>query len=54
MKEPKYQKAYEALEEEFALATAVIGARNRAGLTQQALARKIGSTEVAMPATPVS
>ncbi len=36
MKEPKYRKAYEALEEEFALASAVIDARNRAGLTQQA------------------
>ena len=45
MKEPNYRKAYEALEEEFALASAVIGARNRAGLTQQALARKMGTTQ---------
>src|SRR5436189_6485622 len=45
MKEPKYRKAYEALEEEFALASAVINARNRAGLTQQALARKMGTTQ---------
>ena len=45
MKEPKYRKAYEALEEEFALASAVIDARNRAGLTQQALARKMGTTQ---------
>jgi transcriptional regulator with XRE-family HTH domain len=45
MKEPKYWKAYEALEEEFALASAVIAARNRAGLTQQALARKMGTTQ---------
>jgi transcriptional regulator with XRE-family HTH domain len=45
MKEPKYRKAYAALEEEFALASAVIAARNRAGLTQQALARKMGTTQ---------
>ena len=43
MKEPKYRKAYEALEEEFVLASAVIGVRNRAGLTQEELARKMGS-----------
>ena len=45
MKEPKYRKAYEALEEEFVLASAVLDARNRAGLTQQELARKMGTTQ---------
>ncbi len=35
MKQPKYRKAYEALEEEFVLASAVIDVRNRAGLTQE-------------------
>lgn len=45
MKEPKYREAYEALEEEFVLASAVIDARNRAGLTQQELARKMGTTQ---------
>jgi transcriptional regulator with XRE-family HTH domain len=45
MKEPRYRKAYEALEEEFVLASAVIEARNRAGLTQQELARKMGTTQ---------
>src|SRR5580693_3444382 len=45
MKEPKYRKAYEALEEEFALASALIEARNRAGLTQEELARKMGTTQ---------
>lgn len=45
IKEPKYRKAYEALEKEFALASAVIDARNHAGLTQQALARKMGTTQ---------
>lgn len=45
MKEPKYRKAFEALEEEFVLASAVIDARNRAGLTQQELARGMGTTQ---------
>ena len=45
MKEPKYRKAYEALEEEFVLASAVIEARSRAGLTQQELARRMGTTQ---------
>src|ERR1035437_8111194 len=45
IKEPKYRKAYEALEEEFVMASAVIEARNRAGLTQQELARRMGATQ---------
>ncbi len=45
MKEPKYRKAYEALEDEFALASALIDARNRAGLTQRELAKKMGTTQ---------
>ena len=45
MKEPKYRKAYEALEEEFVLASAVVDARIRAGLTQEALAQKMGTTQ---------
>ena len=45
MKEPKYRKAYEALEEEFVLASAVMDVRNRAGLTQAQLARKMGTTQ---------
>jgi ribosome-binding protein aMBF1 (putative translation factor) len=46
MKEPKYKKAYAALEKEFILASAVMDVRNRAGLTQEALARKMGTTPV--------
>jgi ribosome-binding protein aMBF1 (putative translation factor) len=42
---PKYRKAYEAVQKEFALASAVIEARNRAGLTQQTLARKMGTNQ---------
>lgn len=45
MRDPKYRKAYEALDEEFALASAVINVRNRAGLTQKQLARKMGTTQ---------
>jgi len=45
MAETKYRKAYDALEEEFALAKAVIDARNRAGLTQVELASKMGTTQ---------
>jgi ribosome-binding protein aMBF1 (putative translation factor) len=45
MKEPKYRKAYDALEEEFVLASAVMDVRNRAGLTQEELARKMGTTQ---------
>ena len=45
MKQPKYRKEYEALEEEFVLASAVIDARNGAGLTQQELAEKMGTTQ---------
>lgn len=45
MKEPKYRKAYDSLEDEFAVAKAVIAARNRAGLTQTELARKMGTTQ---------
>src|ERR1700687_2161974 len=45
MKEPKYRKAYKALEEEFILASAVMDVRSRAGLTQQELARKMGTTQ---------
>lgn len=48
LKEPKYRKAYEALEEEFVLASAVIHARNRAGLTQQELAKRMGTTQPAV------
>ena len=45
IKEPKYRKAYDALEDEFVLASAVIDVRNRAGLTQEELARKMGTTQ---------
>ena len=45
MEEPEYRKAYEALDGEFTLARAVMDARNRVGLTQAQLARKMRTTQ---------
>jgi len=45
MKEPRYRQAYEALEEEFALAAEVAKARLRAGLSQAELARRMNTTQ---------
>jgi ribosome-binding protein aMBF1 (putative translation factor) len=44
-KDPRYRKAYNALEEEFSLATTVIRARANAGLTQEQLARRMRTTQ---------
>lgn len=44
-KDPEYVKAYDALEDEFALAAAMIAARARAGLTQEQLAQRMGTTQ---------
>lgn len=44
-KDPAYVAEYEALEEEFALANALIGARARADLTQAQLAKRMGTTQ---------
>jgi ribosome-binding protein aMBF1 (putative translation factor) len=41
MKVPKYRKAYDDLEDEFCLASALIEARARAGLTQEELAARM-------------
>lgn len=45
MKDAKYRRAYDALEEEFALAAAMVEARARAGLTQGQLAKRMGTTQ---------
>ena len=45
MKDAAYRKEYDALEEEFALAYAMISARARAGLTQEQLAAKMKTTQ---------
>lgn len=44
-KDPEFMREYDALEEEFALARALIQARSDAGLTQEELARRMGTTQ---------
>ena len=44
-KDPHYVAEYDALEEEFTLAAAVIAARAHAGLTQEQLALRMGTTQ---------
>lgn len=48
MRDPEYRQEYEALEEEFALASAIIAARSRAGLTQEELAAKMETSQSAV------
>jgi ribosome-binding protein aMBF1 (putative translation factor) len=45
MKDPKYRREYQALEEEFSLTAAMIEARRRAGMTQEQLARRMRTTQ---------
>ena len=45
MKDPKYRREYQALEEEFSLTAAMIEARSRAGMSQEQLARRMKSTQ---------
>ena len=47
-KDPTFQVAYDALEEEFALAQALIKARADANMTQQEVAEKMGTTQTAI------
>lgn len=44
-KDPRYVAAYESLDEEFAIAGAIIAARAHAGLTQTELAKRMGTTQ---------
>jgi ribosome-binding protein aMBF1 (putative translation factor) len=44
-KDPKYVAAYNALEEEFALASALIKARSEAEMTQEQVAEAMGTTQ---------
>ena len=48
MKEPGYRKEYEALEEEFALMAVMAKARQRAGLSQAELAKRMKTTQSAV------
>jgi transcriptional regulator with XRE-family HTH domain len=45
MDDPAYRKEYDALEGEFALAAALIRARANAGLTQEELAKRMGTKQ---------
>ena len=48
MKDPAFRREYDALEEEFALAGALLSARDRAGLTQAQVARRMKTTQTAV------
>lgn len=45
MQDQAYPREYEALEEEFALARAIIEARSKAGLTQEELAERMQTSQ---------
>jgi ribosome-binding protein aMBF1 (putative translation factor) len=45
LKDPAFRAEYEALEPEFALASALIEARSRAGMTQAQVAKAMGTTQ---------
>lgn len=47
-KDPEYVREYAALEEEFALAKALIKARADADLTQEEIAKRMGTTQSAI------
>jgi transcriptional regulator with XRE-family HTH domain len=44
-KDPKFVAAYDALEDEFAVASALIKARGDAAMTQEQVARAMGTTQ---------
>jgi len=44
-KEPAYRRAYDALDEEFALAAALIDARGQAGLSQEDVAERMRTSQ---------
>ena len=48
MKDREFQKAWHALDEEFEVLESIIKAREKAGLTQEQLARRIGTKQPAL------
>ena len=46
--DPEFMREYDALEEEFALANALIGARAQANLSQEELAARMGTSQSAI------
>ena len=51
MKDPAFVAAYDALEDEFAMASALIKARRDADMTQEQVARAMGTTQAVVAAT---
>ena len=47
-KRPGFKRAYAALEEEYALVSQMLSARGRAGLTQEAVAVRMGTSKSAV------
>ncbi len=45
MRDPEFKAAYDALEDEFALATALVEARADAEMTQEQVAQAMGTTQ---------
>jgi transcriptional regulator with XRE-family HTH domain len=45
MQDEEYRREYEVLEQEFALARAIIEARSKAGLTQEELAERMETSQ---------
>jgi ribosome-binding protein aMBF1 (putative translation factor) len=45
LKDADFRAEYRALEEEFALASALIAARSRSGMTQEQVAQAMGTTQ---------
>ncbi|HTQ12246.1 MAG TPA: helix-turn-helix transcriptional regulator [Rhizomicrobium sp.] len=48
LRDPAFKKEYDALEEEFALASELISARAKANLTQGQVARRMGTSQSAV------
>ena len=48
MQDPEFRAAYDALEEEFSLAGAIIKARTEADMTQEQVAEAMGTTQTAV------
>ena len=48
MKDPEFKKAWHGLDTEFELLESMIKAREKAGITQEELARKIGTKQPAL------
>jgi DNA-binding XRE family transcriptional regulator len=48
LKDPEFVKEYEALEEEFVLAAALIDARSQSNLTQDQIAERMGTSRTAV------